>query len=457
MNFIIEEFKSQLTAYEAFSIFYKEEKYKNDIIFLDSQMDFENQGRFSIIGISPFLTIKFKKDTVYINGEVRSCKDIFKLLKEEVLKYKIENKTELPFIGGAIGYFSYELGRNIEKLPSIAEEDIDIPWCYFNFYENILIYDNLKNKRYITSMGILNKPQVSIEGIKGLLRKENINHLENDELQVEKNNISSNFTKEEYINTVDKVKNYIKEGDVYITNLTQRLVVETDKEPFKIYTKYREINPAPFSSCLKLEGFEIISASPERFLKIENNVVETRPIKGTRPRGATIEEDIINRNELINSEKDKSELLMIVDLERNDLSKVCKENTVKVHELFKCEEYSTVFHLVSTITGELKEEFHSIDCIKACFPGGSITGAPKIRAMEIIDELEKVRREIYTGAIGYLGFDGNIDLNIVIRTIVRKDNKCYIGVGGGVTYESDSEFEYEETLAKAKALLMALE
>lgn len=457
MDFKIEELKSDLTPYEAFSILYKSEKYKNDIIFLDSQMEFETVGRFSIIGISPFLTIKFKNEDVYINKEKRVCKDIFKFLKEEVSKYKIENNTKLPFIGGAIGYLSYEIGRNIEKIPSIAIEDINIPWCYFNFYENILIYDNLENKKYITSMGILNKPEVCIDNINSILKKENLDNSIKADEDVKKLNISSNFTREEYINTVEKVKNYIKEGHVYIANLTQRLVVETNKKPFNIYTKLREINPAPFSAYLNLDGFEIISASPERFLKIQNNIVETKPIKGTRPRGESVEEDIKNKNELINSEKDKSELLMIVDLERNDLSKVCKEHSVKVKELFKCEEYSTVFHLVSTVTGELKDEFHSIDCIKACFPGGSITGAPKIRAMEIIDELEKVRREVYTGAIGYIGFDGNVDLNIVIRTMVIKDGKCYIGVGGGVTYESDSEFEYEETLAKAKALLMALE
>lgn len=457
MDFKIEELKSDLTSYEAFSILYKTEKYKNDIIFLDSQMEFENVGRFSIIGISPFLTIKFKNQDVYFNEEKRSCKDIFNFLKEEISKYNIENNTKLPFIGGAIGYLSYELGRNIEKIPSIAIEDIDIPWCYFNFYENILIFDNLENKKYITSMGILNKPEVCIDNIKSILKKENLNDSVITDENVQKINISSNFTKDEYISTVDKVKNYIKEGDVYIANLTQRLVVKTDKKTFNIYTKLREINPAPFSAYLNLDGFEIISASPERFLKIEDNIVETKPIKGTRPRGESVEEDIRNKIELINSEKDKSELLMIVDLERNDLSKVCKEHSVKVKELFKCEEYSTVFHLVSTVTGELKDEFHSIDCIKACFPGGSITGAPKIRAMEIIDELEKVRREVYTGAIGYIGFDGNVDLNIVIRTMVIKDGKCYIGVGGGVTYESDSEFEYEETLAKAKALLMALQ
>ena len=185
-------------------------------------------------------------------------------------------------------------------------------------------------------------------------------------------------------------------------------------------------------------------------------MVETRPIKGTMPRGIDTAEDLKNKNILINSEKDKAELLMVVDLERNDLSKVCKPNSVKVTELFKLEEYSTVFHLVSTIVGELKETVCPLECIKACFPGGSITGTPKIRSMEIIEELEPVRRNIYTGSLGYLGFDGNVDLNIIIRTILIKDNKAYFGVGGGITWDSNEESEYDETLDKAKALMRVL-
>jgi para-aminobenzoate synthetase component 1 len=207
---------------------------------------------------------------------------------------------------------------------------------------------------------------------------------------------------------------------------------------------------------MNFEGFNIICSSPERFLSIKKRVVETRPIKGTMPRGFNVAEDLKNKNILINSEKDKAELLMVVDLERNDLSKVCKPGSVKVTELFKLEEYSTVFHLVSTVIGELKEAVSPLDCIKACFPGGSITGTPKIRSMEIIEELEPVRRNIYTGALGYLGFEGNVDLNIIIRTILIKDNKAYFGVGGGITWDSKEESEYDETLDKAKALMRVL-
>ena len=238
--------------------------------------------------------------------------------------------------------------------------------------------------------------------------------------------------------------------------MTRQIWCDNKEDPFKIYEKLRNSNKAPFSAYMNFKDFQVISSSPERFLSITDGLVQTRPIKGTRPRGKNHEEDEKNKNELINSEKDKSELLMIVDLERNDLSKVCKPNSVKVTELFKLEEYETVFHLVATIEGKLKENVSSVKCIRECFPGGSITGAPKIRAMEIIEELEKLKRNIYTGSIGYFDLRGNSDFNIVIRTIIKKDNKAYLGVGGGITWESIEEEEWFETIDKAKALMGVL-
>lgn len=447
---LIEEVSTELDAFSIYSIF-KEEK---ESVFLDSGMDRKRLGKYSFIGLNPFITFKSKNSRCIINGEEYEG-DIFEELKNLIKKYKLKNNTELPFIGGGIGYFSYDLGRSIEKLPQAAVEDVDIPNCYFNFYDNVIVVDHLKNKVYVTALGILQEHEKSINIIKERIYKgkkiECINHIEN------KVEFESNFTKNEYIKTIEKVREYIENGDIYITNLTQRFTCSTEKEPYEIYKTLRSINPAPFAAFMKLEGFSIVSSSPERFLQIKNRIVETRPIKGTRPRGRDKEEDIKNRQELLDSEKDKSELLMIVDLERNDLSRVCKQNSVKVTELFQLEEYSTVYHLVATVKGEIRDECTSIDCIKACFPGGSITGAPKIRSMEIIDELEKVRRNIYTGCIGYIGFDDSVDLNIVIRTMLIKDNKAYIGVGGGITWESDPKAEYEETLDKARALFRSLE
>ncbi len=238
--------------------------------------------------------------------------------------------------------------------------------------------------------------------------------------------------------------------------MTQQLTIESEKPPLDVFYDLRKNNPSPFGGYMDYGDFQIVSASPERFLKMKKGHVNTRPIKGTRKRGATSEEDLLMRTELENSEKDKSELLMIVDLERNDLNRVCKPGSVKVTELFTVEEYATVFHLVSDIEGTLEEDKNFVDLMEAAFPGGSITGAPKYRAMEIIDELEHGKRNLYTGSIGYLTLDGDCDFNIVIRTALHKDGKYFLGAGGGITAESDLEFEYEETLQKAKAILEAL-
>ena len=449
MKLIIEQIHTELDGFDIYSLF------KEDIntILLDSGRDAETLGRYSFIGVNCFLTFKSKNGMCYKGEEVYpgdSFEELNKILKE----YPIENNTGLPFVAGGIGYFSYDLAREIEELPNISKEDIDIPYCYYNFFDNVIIIDNLENRTYISALGILNSQEDSIACIKERIKKGN--KVVYEEVGNITNKFTSGFDKSSYMNTISKVRAYIKSGDIYITNLTQRFSCSINKSAYDIYKNLRHINPAPFAAFMNFEGVSIICSSPERFLSIKDRSVETRPIKGTMPRGKDVAEDLKNKNILMNSEKDKAELLMVVDLERNDLSKVCKINSVKVTEIFKLEEYSTVFHLVSTVVGELKESVSPLECIKACFPGGSITGTPKIRSMEIIEELEPVRRNIYTGALGYLGFDGNVDLNIIIRTILIKDNKAYFGVGGGITWDSKEEFEYDETLAKAKALMRVL-
>ncbi|KYH35036.1 aminodeoxychorismate synthase component 1 [Clostridium tepidiprofundi DSM 19306] len=455
MEVIINKVNTDLDGFDIYSLFKNE---KNSAI-LDSAKYGDGLGRYSFIGINSFLNVKSYGKKCWINGQFQE-KDVFQCLKDILKNYKIINETDLPFISGGIGYFSYDLGREIEVIPNTALEDIVIPHCYYNFYDNIIIFDNQLKETYITALGILKDKYESIaeieEKIKHGKKVEYDKEKHERKIDIYKKAFNSNFTKEEYIKSVEKVREYIRTGDVYITNLTQRFWCNTEKKPYEVYKKLRYINPAPFAAFINCDDFTIISSSPERFLSIRNDIVETRPIKGTRPRGDNVYEDENNKKELLNSEKDKSELLMIVDLERNDLSKVCIPNSVRATELFKLEEYSTVFHLVSTIVGEIKEEHNCIDCIKACFPGGSITGAPKIRSMEIIEELEGIRRNVYTGAIGYIGFDESVDLNIVIRTILMKERKAYFGVGGGITWESNSISEYEETLDKAKALMEAL-
>ncbi|MCR6515064.1 aminodeoxychorismate synthase component I [Clostridium sp. LY3-2] len=443
MNLKIKEIDTKLYPFEIFSIF----KDTKDAVFLDSSKEDKKLSKYSFIGINPIEKIEILED---------SKEDGFDLLNKKIKEYKLDIKSDIPFVGGFIGYISYDMGRKLEVIKDTSKEDFKIPLMRFNLYKNIIIFDLKLNKVYITDLYETEKDSNIEEIIKKINLFKPLKTLREKTIRNKNTEFISNFSKEEYIKAVKKMRNYIENGDIYIANMTQRYYCTSNKDSFALYEDLREINKAPFSAFINYEDFQIISSSPERFIKIKDNLVSTRPIKGTRPRGKNEKEDAKNKLELINSEKDKSELLMIVDLERNDLSKVCENNSVKVTELFKIEEYQTVFHLVSTIEGKLKKENTAVDCMRECFPGGSITGAPKIRAMEIIEELEGVKRNLYTGCIGYFDLRGNSDFNIAIRTILKRDNKAYFGVGGGVTYESNEEDEYIETLDKAVALMKVL-
>ncbi|WP_294189320.1 aminodeoxychorismate synthase component I [uncultured Clostridium sp.] len=444
----VREVKINFNPLEVYNMF----KDEVDTILLDSSKEDKNLSKFSFIGINPFMTFEARGNNSFIDN-VEVSGEPFDVLEKLIEEYKIPQEiySNIPFISGAIGYISYDVCRILEDIPDRSLEDFNISDIKFIFYNNIIIFDLHNNKQYITSLkGSEEEIDLIMDKIKNSIK------IEENKVEGIKKEFVSNFNKIDYKSAITKLKNYIISGDVYIANMTQRFYTESTEDSFEIYKKLRSINKAPFSAYMNFNDFQIISSSPERFLVVNNRKVVTRPIKGTRPRGQTKEEDIKNSLELLNSEKDKAELLMVVDLERNDLSKVCKPHSVKVTELFKLETYATVFHLVSTVEGELKDEVSAIKCIKECFPGGSITGTPKIRAMEIIEELEALKRNIYTGSIGYFDFRGNADFNIAIRTIIKKDNKAYFGVGGGITYDSNEEDEYNETLDKAKALMRVL-
>lgn len=449
MEIIIREVQTKLNAFDIYSLF----KDRKDVIFLDSSKNQDSLGKYSYIGLNPFRKIVYK-DGLLKEKETNISGDPFDSLKQIIQTYEVKNETQLPFIGGCMGYFAYDFARNIEKLPDLAKSIVDIPDLYFVFYDNIIIFDHHEKKVYITQLkrGPFSNDQINnIENMIQLGQPVRYNDFITEEVE-----FKSPFTKNSYMEAVERMRQYIKKGDIYIANMTHTFSANTSREAYDIYKVLRRINPSPFSAFLPLNGFDIICSSPERFFSVNQRMVETRPIKGTRPRGKTKKEDEIYRYELEQSEKDRSELLMVVDLERNDLSKVCQPHSVKVTELFSIESYATVHQLVSTIVGTLNREQTAVDCMRACFPGGSITGTPKIRAMEIIEELEPTRRNIYTGCIGYFGFDGSADFNIVIRTILKKDNRLLIGVGGGITWESDPKSEYFETLDKAKALFSAI-
>ena len=421
-------------------------------VFLDSSLKNE-MGRYSIIGLNPWLTVT-EEDQICRCGGVPQRESFEKIMADCLRKHREENPTHLPLISGAVGYFSYDYGRKFEKISSRHDKDIQIPDALFVFYDNYIIEDKKEKKLWLTACGKLKDARKSAEEL--TLQIQNCPKASLPAKHCELADFLPNFQKEEYKQAIDQMISYITEGDIYIANMTQQLKVSSPVAPYDAFRYLRTYNPSPFGAYFNGEDFLIVCSSPERFLRVKDGWVETRPIKGTRKRGSSPAEDAALRTELENSGKDRSELLMVVDLERNDLNHVCEPGSVKVTEHFAVEAYATVFHLVSTIVGKLRADMGIMDLIRAAFPGGSITGTPKIRAMEIIDQLEHSRRSLYTGSIGYLAFDGSCDLNIVIRTALHTDGNYHLGVGGGITCESDLEFEYEETLQKARAVLEAL-
>ena len=436
--------------------------------YLDSGMDPQKLGRYSFMGSDPFLVMRSRGDEITLikDGveEVRRGNP-FDMLGELLAKYSLDgSKAGIPFTGGAVGYFSYDLCHFIERLPNSAVDDLQLPECYLGFYDAIVAFDHKENKAYLVSTGF---PELE-EGKRHHRAEERVNELRSlvllspppHEIKETPSGkgivLKANFSHEGYLKAVATAREYICAGDIFQVNLSQRLEVDMNTTPYELYKRLRKINPAPFANYFNFDGVSIVGASPERFLKLRGDWVETRPIKGTKPRGKTPEEDKALAESLLKSAKDRAENIMIVDLERNDIGRVCRYGTVKVTELAILETYPTVFHLTSTVVGQVREGKSRIDLLKATFPGGSITGAPKVRAMEIIDELEPTRRSVYTGSLGYLSFGGDMDLDIVIRTIIVKDGRAYFQVGGAIVYDSEPEAEYIETLDKGKALIQAL-
>ena len=465
---LIEEIDTELSPLDAFELF----KDKQFSFFIDSGMDPNKLGRYSFIGSDPFIVINTRgSESVLTRGAEKSSLsgNPFDVVNHFLEVYRLDScSSPVPFIGGAVGYFSYDLCHFIERLPNTTVDDLKLPECYFGFYDLVLAFDNLQGKVYVISTGFpeLRETERMERAIKRLkevkdkladaLSSGTEAPFTSASFPMEQVTLKGGFTHKEYVDAVEKARQYIIAGDIFEVNLSQRFEAELSITPYELYKRLRHINPAPFACYLNFDEVTVVSASPERFLRVRGDWVETRPIKGTRRRGKTPEEDKVLSNELLSSVKDRAENIMIVDLERNDLGRVCRFGTVKVTELTILEMFPTVFHLTSTVEGRLIEGKSCIDLLKATFPGGSITGAPKVRAMEIIDELEPTKRSVYTGNIGYLSFNGDIDLNIAIRTLLVKGRKAYFQVGGAVVYDSDPEAEYQETLDKGRALINAL-
>lgn len=415
----------------------------------------EQLGRYSFIGTEPSLILR--------SGD-GSTIDPLLLVEREFSRFKPIKIAGLPrFHGGMVGYLGYEVSRYFEKLPCAARDALELPESVLMLADTILAFDHVTHKIKIISHIHLNgdievQYNQAVQKIERLIDRLRQPLYPDDSSETPSSpvEISSNLSKEEFETIVSRAKEYIYAGDVIQVVLSQRLAQATDVSPFSIYRSLRCVNPSPYMYYLQLGDFHIIGASPELLVRVEDGIVSTHPIAGTRPRGKNTEEDLTLEKELKTDEKERAEHIMLVDLGRNDIGRVSVPGTVEVTQLMDVERYSHVMHLVSHVQGRLREDVSSFDALRACFPAGTVSGAPKIRAMEIIAELETDKRGPYAGAVGYFDFSGNLDTAITIRTIVIKDGIAYIQAGGGIVADSIPEREYEESLSKARALLTAI-
>ncbi|MDX1737762.1 MAG: aminodeoxychorismate synthase component I [Alphaproteobacteria bacterium] len=439
-------------------------------IFLDSAMEDPRLGNMSYIAFDPFLTFHVLGNNIIINNQTQSIdgtKDApLRKLKELHENFKLSPKSEPnlpPFQGGIAGLFSYDMGWFLEDLPENQDNDAEIPEIAVGFYDLVLAFDHIQEKCWLISTG--QNAETSTPNLEyAIQRKEQAFKLLNsankyqwpDQI-IPPLRWHTDLSRADYEARVQQVIDYIYSGDIFQANLSQqfRAKLPDGFNSLAFYKNLRRSNGATFCAYMKTDSFTLASSSPERFIKVQDHQAETRPIKGTRPRFDDAEQDRNSAAELLAAEKDRAENVMIVDLLRNDLSKNCEPHTVSVPELCALESYSTVHHLVSSITGQLKQDSSSLDLLFDAFPGGSITGAPKIRAMEIIAELEPWRRGAYCGAIGYVSFSGEMDTNILIRTVTLKNNMAYFNVGGGIVADSVPASEFEETLVKARGIFNA--
>ncbi len=421
-------------------------------MLLRSASETHIDSRFDVLVANPIASLEtiagetqIKTDT----QEYASQDDPFSLLDElqQQLLPNLELGAEwdLPFVGGALGYFSYDLGRRVESMPELATKDLQTPDMAVGLYEWALVVDHKLEKACVVGQ--------NIEQAWQWLNSQSPADVEDFKLI---GDWQSNMTQASYASRFDRVQEYLLSGDCYQINLAQRFNASYQGSEWQAYTKLEAANQAPFSAFIRMPNSAIISVSPERFLELKDNVIETKPIKGTRPRSQNTELDQANAHDLQTAEKDQAENLMIVDLLRNDIGRVASPGSVHVPKLFDIESFPAVHHLVSTIRADLDTQHSAADLLRACFPGGSITGAPKVRAMQIIEELEPHRRSAYCGSIGYISRHGRMDTSITIRTLVAEDNKLYAWAGGGVVADSDCAAEYQETLDKLSKILPAL-
>lgn len=421
-----------------------------------------DNNKFSFIAKNPYSIIKGKRNKTIIeeNSLVKEKKGkSLDVIKDYISEFEVKNTTQFPFIGGAVGYLAYDIIRQYEKLPDTNQDVLKFPDVHLMIITEMIIYDHLHNKIIFLVLEESNEEgKKRAEEIIKVMEAE----IKSASLEMEysepgeeklKFHISSNISKEEFITAVEKAKGYIYEGDIFQVVLSQRWKIESKEKPFRLYRKLRELNPSQYLFYINFGDYQVLGSSPEMLVKLQNNRVFTCPIAGTRKRGSNFEEDIKLSEDLLRDEKERAEHVMLVDLARNDMGKVCDIGSIKLNEFMKVRYYSHVMHLVSLVEGSRRKDKDSFDILASLIPAGTLSGAPKIRAMEIIEELEKEKRGAYGGAVGYFGFDGNMDMCIAIRMMIIKNKKAYIQAGAGIVADSIPEKEYEETENKARALI----
>jgi anthranilate synthase component I len=439
------------------SAFLKLEKDRSYAFLLESIEGGERIARYSFLGVDPFLITRYR------DGEPAN---FIQNLRETMERFKSVKLPNLPpFTGGAVGYFGYDMVRTIEDIPKTGIDDLGVDDAVLMFYKTVLAFDHLRHQIHIISNILVDESQESIDiqyrrAVEEIHRIEALLRAPVEIPRVTRSDgdvvVRSNFDKKDYLEAVRNAKEYIAAGDIFQVVLSQRFEVDLPTPSFEVYRALRIVNPSPYMYFLKMPETTIVGSSPEMLVRVRAREVEYRPIAGTLPRGGTNAEDEANAERLRNDEKERAEHIMLVDLGRNDLGRVSQYGTVKVEELMFIERYSHVMHLVSSLCGELRNGVDRWDALMACFPAGTVSGAPKVRAMEIIDELEPTKRGVYAGAVMYVDFSNNLDSCIAIRTLVVRGNKGYIQAGGGIVADSVPENEYMETVNKSRALIRAI-
>jgi para-aminobenzoate synthetase component 1 len=457
---LIREVSCPLSAVEMFSRLSR----RPGCFFLDSARTADGLGRHSFLGFEPRLVVETRGARTTLTGADGSRDtrqdDPLEVLRDLLRQHRsaAPSPGPFPFVGGAVGGFSYEFGARFERHPApVRPDDLGLPDLRFGFYDGFFAFDHHTGRAWLVAHPTRPAGAESVAAHLEQAWREALSAPAPPSTSVVAGaEPRTEFSREAYLEAVARIRNYIGAGDVYQVNLAQRFVAPLSAPPPELYRRLRARSPAPFACYFDFGDWQVVGSSPERFLRLRDGHATTRPIKGTRPRGRTPVEDARLRAELLASEKDRAELLMIVDLERNDLGRVCEFGSIRVERLFHLEAHPTVFHLVADVSGRLRADADIFDCLRAAFPGGSITGAPKIRARQIIAELEPHRRHFYTGSFGYLGYDGNAELNIAIRTLFCTGGRAYYQVGSGIVADSDPEAEYQETLDKGRAMRAAL-